>query len=202
MKRDLTGQRFGRWLVLKRDDSKTKYPYWICQCDCGKVVSVYGSSLTGGKSLSCGCRSSELKRAAHTTHGQYGTPLYKVYYGMLGRCYCKKHIDYKWYNQKGITVCDEWRCGFEAFREWAVQSGYKHGLTIDRIDNSKGYSPQNCRWATPKEQAQNRTTNLNYTLDGKTQCLKQWAEEFGVNYRTLYYRVRTRNIPLAKALEL
>ena len=105
MKKDLTGQRFGRWLVLKRDDSKTKYPYWICQCDCGKVVSVYGSSLTGGKSLSCGCRSSELKRAAHTTHGQYGTPLYKVYYGMLGRCYCKKHIDYKWYNQKGITVC-------------------------------------------------------------------------------------------------
>ena len=202
MEDDLTGRRFGKWLVLRRDDNNTKQGYWVCQCDCGRILPVYGGSLVKGKSLSCGCYGSELKRVSHTTHGQCGTPLYNVYHGMLQRCYYKRHIDNKWYIQKGVTVCDEWLSEFEAFYEWAIQNGYKRGLSIDRIDNDKGYSPENCRWVTPKEQAQNRSTNLNYTLDGKTQCLKQWAEEFGIKYSTLYYRVRVRNIPLTRALQL
>lgn len=202
MKRDLSGQRFGRWFVLGQDNDNQRRGYWICLCSCGKVLPVYGSNLMSGKTLSCGCYSSELKRKSHTTHGQCGTPLYGVYRGMLQRCYDKKHIDNKWYSQKGITVCDEWLSGFEPFYEWAMQNGYKQGLSIDRIDNDKGYSPENCKWVTPREQAQNRSTNLNYTLNGKTQCLKRWAEEFGIKYGTLYNRVRLRGIPLAEALQL
>lgn len=119
---------------------------------------------------------------------------------MKSRCSYEKHIDYGWYQAKGITVCEEWDRSFQAFYEWAVSHGYNDGLTLERIDNNKGYSPDNCRWATPKEQANNRSTNINIQYNGEIKTLKQWAEFFGIKYSTLYYRVRTRKIPFEEAI--
>ena len=129
-----------------------------------------------------------------------GTPLYNVWAGMKQRCYYEKHIDYQWYQANNITVCDEWRTDFMAFYRWAMDNGYHAGLTVDRIDNTKGYSPDNCRLATPEEQACNRRSNLNYTYDGRTQTLKQWAKELGINYGTLYYRVRISDYSFEDAI--
>lgn len=108
---------------------------------------------------------------------------------MKQRCYNQKSPEYKWYGGKGIAVCDEWLHDFKAFYNWAITNGYADDLTIDRKDNSKGYSPDNCRWATNKEQHNNQSNNVKITYNNKTQTLKQWSEELNVNYSTLRMRI-------------
>lgn len=103
-----------------------------------------------------------------------------VWRNMIQRCHNPNHPQYCSYGGRGITVCDEWRNDYPCFREWALKNGYAQGLTIDRIDNNGGYSPQNCRWATYKEQNRNKRSNRNITLNGETKCLSEWAEFFGI----------------------
>lgn len=103
-----------------------------------------------------------------------------VWRNMIQRCHNPNHHQYCSYGGRGITVCDEWRNDYSCFREWALKNGYAQGLTIDRIDNNGGYSPQNCRWATYKEQNRNKRSNRNITLNGETKCLSEWAEFFGI----------------------
>lgn len=129
----------------------------------------------------------------------YGTRLYGVWYGMLQRCNYGKHIDNKWYSAKNITVCDEWLYSFKNFKEWALENGYdenapRGACTLDRIDNNLGYSPENCRFIDSKAQANNRSTNINIEYMGKTQTLKQWAEELGMKYSLLYSRYKRRGV--------
>lgn len=125
-----------------------------------------------------------------------------IYHSMIRRCYDSKSDNYKHYGGKGVTVCEEWLCnervigkrlvtkGWLSFKEWALSNGYRDDLTIDRIDNNKGYSPDNCRWITPCTQANNRTNNLLYTLNGKTQTLAQWCKELNLRYDTTNYRLK------------
>lgn len=103
-----------------------------------------------------------------------------VWSNMIQRCHNPNNRQYCSYGGRGITVCDEWRNDYPCFREWALKNGYAQGLTIDRIDNNGGYSPQNCRWATYKEQNRNKRSNRNITLNGETKCLSEWAEFFGI----------------------
>ena len=122
----------------------------------------------------------------------YGDPprLYGVWQGMLQRCHNPKNRQYKDYGERGITVCDEWKNNYRCFKEWALKSGYKQGLTIDRINNNEGYSPQNCRWATYKEQNRNKRSNRNITLNGETKCLSEWAEFYGLGFPVVSRRLR------------
>lgn len=134
-----------------------------------------------------------------------------VYRAMKRRCYNKNCKDFINYGEKGITICDEWRNeekvythygiwskGWKAFESWALSNGYKEGLTIDRIDNNKGYSPANCRWVDKKVQSNNRSYCKLVTYNGKTQNLKQWCEELGLNYKTVHMRIR-RNWTIKQA---
>lgn len=197
---DLTGKRFGRLVAIEREESINKsgnsWTVWKCQCDCGNVISVCTHLLRSGRTKSCGCLKIERDSERHIKHGMHDKKLYYVWRSMKSRCYNTNEKSYHNYGARGITVCDEWKDDFQAFYDWSIKNGYnenaKHGeCTLDRIYNDKGYSPDNCRWVTLKEQQRNKRTNHLMTYNGKTQTVIQWAEETGIKKETLYARVLT-----------
>lgn len=185
VKNDLTGQKFGRLTVIGLDDRGTRKTYFVCECDCGRIKSVRSDSLISGAIRSCGCMKAEQDRInleANHSHKMSKTRPYEIWQGMKGRCYNEHDVRYDRYGGRGITVCDEWKDNFTAFYEWAINHGYADNLTIDRIDNDKGYSPDNCRWASEKEQSRNRSTNIKIKIGNATKTLKEWCEIFELDY--------------------
>lgn len=195
---DLTGQKFGRLLVLERgENSKEGKAQWKCKCDCGNEHTASSQNLKTGNTKSCGCYRKEILRASK--HGMTGTRIYNIWFGMKQRCYYPKNRCYKTYGAEGVTVCEEWRHNFQAFYDWAMSHGYRGDLSIERIDNAKGYSPDNCRWATITEQANNKRNNRLITDNGETHSLAEWAEITGLNRVTIAYRLKA-NWDIEKAL--
>lgn len=129
------------------------------------------------------------KQRKHEMHGMYGTKLYKTWNNMISRCYCPSFGRFNNYGGRGITVCDEWRQSFVAFMTWALASGYRDELTLDRIDNNGNYEPNNCRWITNAAQQLNKRTNRHITFNGETKTVKEWADIMGLHPRTLATRL-------------
>lgn len=156
--KSIIGHKYGMLTVVSLHSNINYRKKFKCICDCGKEKIVAMTHLRTGHTKTCGCvRNSALK------HGDSGTPLYKRYYAMLARCNNPQDSGYYKYGAKGITVCTEWEQSYEVFKEWAVNNGYSQELTIDRIDGRLGYSPNNCRWATPTLQAVNKSKPSNNT---------------------------------------
>ena len=161
--KDLTGLRFGRLVVTSREGSSPDgCASWHCKCDCGRDCVVEGAKLRKGNTKSCGCLHSDMARSRRIKHGMSGTRLYKVWKSMLQRCLNPSNKNYSRYGGRGISVCSEWRSDFLSFYDWAIANGYDdtapfQECTIDRIDNDKGYSPDNCRWCDQKTQNKNKS---------------------------------------------
>jgi len=169
------------------------YYEYACKCDCGADVRVLGQSLLSGKSQSCGC----LRIDVITTHSASNSPTFNAWYSMIRRCKDRKHDGYQQYGAQNILVCDEWLLYENFLRDMGERPA---GKTIDRIDNNKGYHPNNCRWATPKEQAQNRKNNKNVTFRGETLCCEELARRVGVNPSTLRQRIFKYKWPIERAI--
>lgn len=158
---------------------------------CGKVVSKSISRMTDtikrGYPNTCGCiiKSSDGDNAVCNRHR-----LYSIWNNIIGRTECKNSHVYKYYGGRGIAVCSEWRNSYLAFKEWALNHGYKDNLTIDRIDVNGNYEPFNCRWVDIKEQSKNKRNNVMYTIDGVTKCLQDWCEYYKINRNTVNKRLK------------
>lgn len=197
MTQNLIGKRFGKLLVLERaENNKYNSAQWLCKCDCGKITKTTTCQLTSGKTKSCGCLKYESR---NYTHRMTHTRLHNIWAKMRQRCNSPKDNCYYRYGAKGITVCDEWNHSFESFYEWSMKNGYSDSLTIDRIDNSKGYYPENCRWVTFADQQRNKSSNIVITYNGETKILAEWCRYFNVNYSMVRERLK-RNWTFEKAI--
>ena len=153
----MEGKEFGYLKVIGKSEKvgNRNQVYWDCECVCGTVKPFQGDGLRNGSSKSCGCKRAD----GHGTHRMSKSRIYSIYQHMLNRCRNPNVESYPYYGGKGITVCEEWQ-RFEPFYDWSMANGYDERRSIDRIDNSKGYFPQNCRWSTDKEQARNTTRTV------------------------------------------
>lgn len=187
---DLRGRRFGRLLVLERSEN-VFYPSgkpqttWKCQCDCGNEIVVGAQLLKSGKTKSCGC-------IVNTQAGLSHTRQYTIWKQMISRCQNVHDQAFSDYGSRGIEVCKEWlgEYGFQNFYKWSIKNGYADNLTIDRINVNGNYEPSNCRWATMKEQQNNRRNNRFLDLNGEKHTIAQWSEITRINAGTIRSRLK------------
>lgn len=186
---NLIGMKFNRLKVLE----EVEYPNhperkWKCQCDCGKIITVFGSNIRRNHTKSCGCLRKEESSYRNSTHRKTESEEYKIWSGMKYRCNSPACRSYPNYGGRGIKVCEEWSASFELFhRDMGDRPGPEYSL--DRIDPNGNYSKDNCRWATSKEQSLNKTCNVRYLFNGENLTLVEWGKRLGIRYHTLRKRI-------------
>ena len=204
---DISGRRFGRLVAIRRVEFRRRNgrsigAVWLCRCDCGTEKAILLHSLRTGRTISCGNHIAERNRARKThgaTAGRKPTPEYQAWLSMKDRCLNPADAGFRNYGMRGIQICQKWKESFQSFlRDMGPRPSADH--TLERSNNSKGYSPKNCIWATRSQQARNRRNNFNLRHAGKTMCLADWAHEIGIDRRTLWYRLRRYGWSTERAL--
>lgn len=191
---DLTNIRFGNLTAIEKVivypiKGRQKRTGWICECDCGNKTIALSSNLKNGFTKSCGCERIKDRRKGNPTHGKSGTSIYRAYHHMIERCTSKNDKGYNLYGGRGIIVCDRWMESFENFYEdMGDKPTAKHSL--DRTNVNGNYDPNNCRWATQIEQANNKRNNILITHNDKTQTISEWSTELNVNYNLIHSRLK------------
>lgn len=187
------GERFGRLVVIEKDNGGHLPVKWFCVCDCGGSKSVIANALNSGKTKSCGCLYKEARPFANRKTGDSRKASeYRAWYHMKERCYSKKDPRYKNYGGRGIKVCDRW-LGDKGYQNFISDMGYKPlpSMSLDRHPNIDGdYEPNNCRWATDIQQSRNKTDSRFLVIDGVKKCLSEWSEEHGIKQSIVWKRLR------------
>lgn len=192
---DLSGQRFGRLVAVRRENRASHISFWVCQCDCGGQASVRLGNLRNGHTTSCGCAKHEMEHSLSHGHDRVGrrTRTLRCWSGAKTRCFNTKNPNYPRWGGRGITMCDEWRDSFAAFLRDMGEC--PEGKSLDRIDNDGNYEPGNCRWATLGEQAANKRNNVLVPLGGKRVTLREFSRAKGINYHSLHALMRHHGQP-------
>lgn len=195
---NLKGRKYGRWTVLNRGGVVKRRVFWLCRCSCGEEKEVPAAALTKGKSRSCGCLQKELSAERVRTHGMSNSRAYSIWQAMHARCKYESSPNYDRYGGRGIKVCSRW----DAFENFLADMGEPpESHSIDRIDFDGDYSPENCRWATSREQSNNKSTNKPITCDGITLNQNEWAASLGMPDFVLYSRLATYKWSTEEALK-
>lgn len=199
--RDLIDQRFGKLVVLGRsDNNKHERTTWKCICDCGNIKVIDGCSLTTGNTTSCGCYARELLRSKSFLHGLTGTKTHNAWKQMQARCCNPNYPDYSYYGGRGISISPRW---LESFNNFLADMGIAPtGKSLDRIDVNGNYELSNCRWATWKQQANNRRNNRYIEYDGINLTVSQWAEKIGITSASLATRLNALGWSIEEALTI
>lgn len=200
----MIGKRYGRLVVLERAEdfvapSGRRETGVLCRCDCGNIKRLRSAVLKTGNTKSCGCLRKEVSSVKNKTHGLSHSRLWNIWCLMIERCERESNKSYKNYGAKGIRVCDEWH-DLGVFAAWAMANGYDDTLTIDRIDSSKNYCPENCRWADRKTQNNNTSRNHRITFNDETKTMAQWSEDTGISYAALKTRLNKHGWSVERAL--
>lgn len=187
-----SGMEFGRLTIIDHF-KKNGRTYWHCICSCGNKCDVSQNNLVCGKAKSCGCLNRELASARATKHGLSKTRIHRIWSGLFSRCENENFSEYHNYGARGIKVCDEWQRpdGFMNFYNWSMDNGYVDNLSLDRVDTNGDYCPENCRWATPKEQSNNTRRNVLLTYNGVTMNITQWEDSLGLRHGLIGSRKRS-----------
>lgn len=195
MAKYVPGMRFGRLTTVSYHHRQKNNNYWLFKCDCGSYTIQDIGSVAAGKTKSCGCyhREESAVRASmqFTKHGLRSTRLYSIWKSMKVRCLNPNSKSYKDYGCRGITICNSWATDFKSFYDWAMSSGYADNLTIDRIDVNKNYTPENCRWATQKQQCLNKRNTKFYNYNGIRYTVNQLSTMSGIPEKTLRDRLKS-----------
>lgn len=200
--KDISGQKFGKLTAIEFVERKDNKTYWLFKCDCGKETIKCIANVGNGTN-SCGCLKIEqdyknLNLDKSFSNGLYNHKLYNIWESMKDRCYNKNCHAYKDYGERGIRIGDIWMGddGFINFYNWSLENGYREKLTIDRIEVNGSYEPNNCRWATMKEQGNNRRNNTPITINNETKNLGEWCNIFNLNRKTVSTRIHRGETPL------
>jgi len=185
---ELLGKQFTYLTVISAEGVINGRSQWRVRCVCGVERVLQGKSLNRGHYKSCGCKTGELISNSNTKHGMSHHNFYAVWDTMIARCHRPSHKSYKNYGAVGIQVCERWKRSFINFRDDMLPS-YIKGLQLDRIDGTKGYSPDNCRWVTPTQQARNTRLNVLINTSKGSMCISEAAETFNIGNTTILYRI-------------
>lgn len=197
---DVTGERYGRLVAVRRAESRGRRTFWLFRCDCGAEVETGLGAVRYGDTRSCGCLNIERIKERSTRHGMHGTPTYVVWNSMKARCENPLNKKFSDYGGRGIKVCDRWSKSFDAF---LADMGVRPvGTTIDRTDNNAGYEPANCRWAGRSVQRINQRNSELLSFRGQLCTAVQIAEQTGLPVANLRYRIRKKGLSPDEAVAI
>ena len=184
MKKALANERYGRLVAIKPTGLRyNRYVVWQCRCDCGKVISLNSGSLLSGNTRSCGCLLKDVLVSRNTTHNKSKDPIYNVWSSMIQRCTNPRFRQYKDYGGRGIKPSEDWRTFENFFRDMSGTHSQK--LTLERLDNTKGYNKENCKWATRTEQNNNKRNNHVINIQGERRTVSEWSRLYGIKRSTI-----------------
>ncbi len=184
---DVSGERFSKLVAIEYFGKS----YWTCRCDCGNIKVIHLQKMKSGWTKSCGCIQKEWARDRQYKHGKTRTSIYRIYRGMLRRCYDVDNPAYHNYGGRGIDVCGRW---LESFSNFYSDMGDKpENMSLDRINNNKGYSLENCKWSTQKQQSNNKRTNVYYEYNGVITTQMIWSKMLGATQSGLRYYVKSHS---------